>query len=199
MLLAGMLLGCNRSGVVMPETYGPRPPHEGSSPYSDRVIAYVPAPGQFINDAMVGFDGNETGPQAALEYADRRLHSVDASLRGMVSLGGFGGYIVVGFDHSIQASGGYGGYDFSITGNQFSGSSEPGVVWVMPDENGNGEPDDGPWYELRGAYSDSSVRSYSVTYYRPDREDTAVRWRDSEGHEGEIARVSSHPQSYYPK
>ena len=148
---------------------------------------------------MVGFDGNETGPQAALEYADRRLHSVDASLRGMVSLGGFGGYIVVGFDHSIQASGGYGGYDFSITGNQFSGSSEPGVVWVMPDENGNGEPDDGPWYELRGAYSDSSVRSYSVTYYRPDREDTAVRWRDSEGHEGEIARVSSHPQSYYPK
>lgn len=26
-------------------------------------------------------------------------------LRGMVSLGGFGGYIVVGFDHSIQASG----------------------------------------------------------------------------------------------
>ena len=199
MLLAGMLLGCNRSGVVMPETYGPRPPHEGSSPYSDRVIAYVPAPGQFINDAMVGFDGNETGPQAALEYADRRLHSVDASLRGMVSLGGFGGYIVVGFDHSIQASGGYGGYDFSITGNQFSGSSEPGVVWVMPDENGNGEPDDGPWYELRGAYSDSSVRSYSVTYYRPDREDAAVRWRDSEGHEGEIARVSSHPQSYYPK
>ena len=157
MLLAGMLLGCNRSGVVMPETYGPRPPHEGSSPYSDRVIAYVPAPGQFINDAMVGFDGNETGPQAALEYADRRLHSVDASLRGMVSLGGFGGYIVVGFDHSIQASGGYGGYDFSITGNQFSGSSEPGVVWVMPHENGNGEPDDGPWYVLRGAYSDSAV------------------------------------------
>ena len=65
--MAGMLLGCNRSGVVMPETYGPRPPHEGSSPYSDRVIAYVPAPGQFINDAMVGFDGNETGPQSALE------------------------------------------------------------------------------------------------------------------------------------
>ena len=97
---------------------------------------------------MVGFDGNETGPQAALEYArpqPERPHSVDASLRGMVSLGGFGGYIVVGFDHSIQASGGYGGYDFSITGNQFSGSSEPGVVWVMPDENGNGEPDDGPW------------------------------------------------------
>ena len=61
-----------------------------------------PLRGQFINDAMVGFDGNETGPQAALEYADRRLHSVDASLRGMVSLGGFGGYIVVGFDHSIQ-------------------------------------------------------------------------------------------------
>ena len=198
MLLAGMLLGCNRSGVVMPETYGPRPPHEGSSPYSDRVIAYVPAPGQFINDAMVGFDGNETGPQAALEYADRRLHSVDASLRGMVSLGGFGGYIVVGFDHSIQASGGYGGYDFSITGNQFSGSSEPGVVWVMPDENGNGEPDDGPWYELRGAYSDSSVRSYSVTYYRPDSPGQPVAWTDNEGGSGQVDYLPAfHTQDYY--
>ncbi|MFR7708497.1 MAG: hypothetical protein ACLUZZ_05365 [Alistipes inops] len=38
-----------------------------------------------------------------------------------------------------------------------------------------------------GAAPDSSVRSYSVTHYRPDREDAAVRWRDSEGHEGEIA------------
>src|SRR5699024_10276137 len=137
-LLAGALLGCNRSGVVMPETYGPRPPHEGSSPYSDRVIAYVPAPGQFINNDMVGFGGDEATGQDALDYADRRLHASDASQRGMVSLGGFGGYIVVGFDHSIQASGGYSGYDFSITGNQFSGSSEPGVVWVMPDTNGNG-------------------------------------------------------------
>lgn len=197
-LLAGALLGCNRSGVVMPETYGPRPPHEGSSPYSDRVIAYVPAPGQFINNDMVGFGGDEATGQDALDYADRRLHASDASQRGMVSLGGFGGYIVVGFDHSIQASGGYSGYDFSITGNQFSGSSEPGVVWVMPDTNGNGLPDDGPWYELRGACDGESVRGYSVTYYRPSEEDAPVRWRDSDGREGEIERVTAHTQAYYP-
>ena len=172
-----------------------RPATPSSEVSWTKVYEYTPAPGQFINELVSGgFTGAETTPEAAVAYAEERLRKGT-----WVSLGGWGGYIVVGFDHSIQASGGYGGYDFSITGNQFSGSSEPGVVWVMPDENGNGEPDDGPWYELRGAYSDSSVRSYSVTYYRPDREDAAVRWRDSEGHEGEIARVSSHPQSYYPK
>lgn len=198
LLLAGTVSGCNRSGVVMPDTYGPRPPHEGSSPYSDRVIAYCPAPGQFLNSPLMGFDGSERTPQAALEYADRRLHASESSERGMLSLGGFGGYVVVGFDHSIQASGGYGGYDFSIAGNQFSGSSEPGVVWVMPDTNGNGLPDDGAWYELRGAFYDTSLRDYSVTYYRPREEDEPVRWRDSEGREGVIERVSAHPQGYYP-
>ncbi|MFR7708496.1 MAG: hypothetical protein ACLUZZ_05360 [Alistipes inops] len=41
-----------------------------------------------------------------MEYADRRPHR-RCFFAGMVSLGGFGGYIVVGFDHSIQASGGW--------------------------------------------------------------------------------------------
>lgn len=61
-----------------------------------------------------------------------------------VSLGGWGGYIVVGFDHSIDnSSSGYkGGYNFSITGNAFKGSSEPGIVYVMQDTNGNTLPDD---------------------------------------------------------
>lgn len=59
-----------------------------------------------------------------------------------VSLGGWGGYIVVGFDHSIENSDeGYrDGYNFSIQGNQFKGSSEPGIVWVMQDTNGNTLP-----------------------------------------------------------
>lgn len=191
-------IACNRSSVVMPDAYGPRPPVAASSPYSDRVIEYVPAPGQFLNNTMVGFDGSETGGEAALRYADRRLHSQDKSERGMISLGGFGGYVTVGFDHSIQAVGGYGGYDFSITGNQFSGSSEPGVVWVMPDENGNGEADDGEWYELRGEYYEESRREYSVTYFRPENSSDPVKWRDSEGTEGEITRVAAHAQGYFP-
>jgi hypothetical protein len=58
------------------------------------------------------------------------------------SLGGWGGYIVFGFDHSVEnGSGG----DLYIRGNAFEGNSEAGVVWVMQDENGNGLPDD-TWY-----------------------------------------------------
>lgn len=73
----------------------------------------------------------------------------------MVSLGGFGGYIVVGFDHTIENKSGL--CDFRVLGNAFYangasdyGSSEPGVIQVCYDANGNGLPDDG-WYEIAGS------------------------------------------------
>ena len=109
----------------------------------NRVCEYTPAPGQFINELKTGgFDGTQTTPETAIAYAEERMREVN-----WVSLGGFGGYIIVGFDHSIQNSG---DYDIGILGNSFSGSSEPGIVWVMQDENGNGEADD-TWYELAGS------------------------------------------------
>ncbi|MFR7812460.1 MAG: hypothetical protein ACLU4N_26295 [Butyricimonas faecihominis] len=37
----------------------------------------------------------------------------------------------------------YEGYDLPLR-NAFDGSSEPGIVWVMQDVNGNGLPD--VWY-----------------------------------------------------
>ncbi len=57
---------------------------------------------------------------------------------------------------------------FFHSGNAFDTSSEPGVVWVMQDVNGNGEPDD-EWYELRGSETgkEGTVSGYAVTYYRP--------------------------------
>lgn len=195
---AVLVVACNKSRVVMPELEGPRPPQEDSSPYSDRVIEYRPAPGQFINNTMMGFTGSEATAEDLRLYADQRLHPSDGSAARMISLGGFGGYVVVGFDHSIQATGSCEGYDFSVTGNQFSGSSEPGVVWVMPDENGNGLPDDGEWYELQGRYAAEARHNYAVTYYRPEADDQPVRWSDSEGNEGEIERVPTHEQAYYP-
>ena len=78
----------------------------------------------------------------ACTYAEERINQT-----AYVSLGGFGGYIIVGFDHSIVNDG---DYNIAITGNAFDGSSEPGIVWVMQDENGDGLPND-TWYELRGS------------------------------------------------
>ena len=86
-----------------------------------------------------------------------------------VSLGSFGGYVIVGFDHSIPNKG---GYDFAIQGNAFlsdqGGSNEPGIVWVMQDVNGNGLPDD-EWYELKGSETGngSTIQDYEVTYRCP--------------------------------
>ena len=47
---------------------------------------------------------------------------------GLVGLGAFGGYIIVGFDHSIVNVAEE--YDFKVYGNAFANSAEPGIVMV---------------------------------------------------------------------
>ena len=157
-----------------------------------KVFDYTPAPGQFINELKTGgFDGTQTTMEAAIAYAEQRM-----SNENWVSLGGFGGYIVVGFDHSIDNSG---DYDLGILGNSFAGSSEPGIVWVMQDENGNGEPDD-TWYELAGSETGKAetVQNYAVTYYRPTGAMMPVQWTDNLGNYGEVDYLKQfHRQDYY--
>ncbi len=166
----------------------------GSLAEQSAIYEYFPAPGQYIGDSALGFSGEELTHAAALSYAEQRLASAE-----VVSLGGFGGYIVVGFDHSVVNR--TSEYDFAIYGNAFDGGSEPGVVWVMQDLNGNGEPDD-QWYELRGSQSEdaSTIQEYEVTYYRPTAAQQSVEWLDSEGESGTITYYGAyHSQdSYYP-
>lgn len=169
-----------------------RPQGASSSLNFNKVYEYTPAPGQFINELRTGgFDGTQTTREAAVEYAKRRMEA-----NKWVSLGAFGGYIVVGFDHSIAASG---DYDFAILGNSFDGSSEPGVVWVMQDENRNGKPDD-TWYELRGSETgaEGTIQNYEVTYYRPAGPAMSVQWIDNMGGSGDINYLKNfHNQEYY--
>ena len=133
---------CNSDDVITEELEDHyRAKTETSVAEQTIVFEYTPAPGQFINETNTGgFDGTQTTPEAAVAYATQRMKE-----KNFVSLGGFGGYIVVGFDHSIDNTG---SYDFGVEGNSFKGSSEPGIVWVMQDENGNGKPDD-TWFELK--------------------------------------------------
>ncbi len=166
----------------------------------NKVYEYTPAPGQFINELKTGgFDGTQTTPEAAVAYAEARMSQTKDNGEPnpiWVSLGGFGGYIVVGFDHSIDNSG---DYDLGILGNSFSGSSEPGIVWVMQDENGNGLPDD-TWYELAGSETGKSetIQNYSVTYYRPSGPKMPVQWSDNMGNSGEVDYLKQfHQQDYY--
>ena len=169
-----------------------RPKNGASQADWNKVFEYTPAPGQFINELKTGgFDASHTNPEAAITYAEGRLIN-----NNWISLGGFGGYVVVGFDHSISNSR---SYDLGIVGNAFDGSSEPGVVWVMQDENGNGYPDD-TWYELAGSETGKfeTYRDYAVTYYRPSGTGMPVQWTDNYGNSGEIDYLAQfHDQDYY--
>jgi len=180
---------------------------ESVSPYISRVYEYRPAPGQFINTLPAYEEGDteETMAQKAEEcLADNK--------QVMISLGGFGGYVVFGFDHEVLNVAGQ--YDMKILGNSFysatqkegdplGGSSEPGIVMVSRDDNGNGLPDD-EWYELAGSEetNEQTRFGYTITYYRPDESTPAseyIRWTDSEGVTGYIPKNSFHSQPYYPE
>lgn len=154
------------------------------------ILEYTPAPGQFINGTMAGFD-NVGSEAASLRYATGRLAS-----NNWVSLGGWGGRIVAAFAEPVPNTG---GYDLYVKGNQFDTSSEPGVVWVAQDVDGDGAPND-TWYELRGSDYDNAetIRGYEITYTRPAEADGAVAWRDNAGGSGTIDRMKEHTQAYYP-
>lgn len=170
-----------------------------SQPFANEVFEYLPAPGQFINDTTMfgGFTGSETTQSAANKYAADKLKNHFA-----LSLGAFGGFITVGFDHSVEAGE---GFDFSIEGNAYNsadgGSNEPGIVWVMQDVNGNGLPDD-EWYELRASDYDNpaTIHNYSVTYYRPEADAMPIRWTSSTGESGQVEymRLAHKQPTYYP-
>lgn len=117
---------------------------------------------------------------------------------GLVSLGGYGGYITFHFDHPVVNVSGEA--DFLIRGNAFEGNSEPGIVMVSEDVNGNGLPDD-PWYELSGSADVDSVGKvvygYEITYTANALSD--IPWTDNQGHNGVLARNQFHAQEYFPQ
>lgn len=179
MSLLALVYSCKKSKEVEPEVK--------QSPYISKIIEYRPAPGQFINDPSYG----------TLDKAKSLIGTVD---NGLLSLGGFGGYIVFGFDHAIQNGN---GHDLGIFGNPLIGVgmewSESGIVCVMQDVNKNGLPDDGEWLELAGSEyaSAETIKNYKITYYKPTAGED-IKWTDSRGETGYILKNGFHLQGWYP-
>lgn len=172
---------------------GGTPAPEGATAYITKVFDFMPAVGQFTNQlpAYVEGDTQETMNQKVLA-------AIGNGKKGMVSLGGWGGYVVVGFDHTIENRAGL--RDFRVLGNAFyaasnpdpnapvGGSCEPGIIMVAYDKNKNGVPDDDEWYEIAGSAHEDPMqepwydkakqagnnvnlyRNYEITYYRPETE-----------------------------
>ena len=159
-------------------------PYAGTERFS--VMEFVAAPGQFVNS---GYDA--TTYEEASAYAQKRLNEGN-----YVSLGGFGGYLTVACNHSIVSSNG--DYDFCVFGNPFDGSSEPGIVYVMQDENGDGLPND-TWYEVKGSETDKpgTIQDYAITYYRSEK--SAIRWSDNQNNNGSMGFINHGTSSMYPK
>lgn len=168
------------------------------SPFISEVYDYLPAPGQFVN-LLPETDETDT-PASVLAKVKEEI--CGEATPGVITLGGFGGYVIFGFDHPVVNLPGE--YDFKIYGNAtisssqpYGGSCEPGVVWVSVDENGNGLPDD-RWYQLAGSeYNNAAtIHNISITY----RREKPVSWStDNPARpEGTVPQNQFHPQSYWP-
>jgi len=150
------------------------------SPFIYKVYDYLPGMGQFVNELPKYEEGDDAAAMCRKCEA-----AIGNNAGGMVSLGGWGGYITFGFDHPVEN---LDGYDIRILGNAYYmvgsdtyGSSEPGIVLVSVDENANGVPDDA-WYELKGSLYDKQVYT-SRTYTRA----------------GDTLQNPFHTQPYYPQ
>lgn len=150
------------------------------------VFEFTPAPGHQVNGYKHTGDMIRDG--ASMQEACDTVLS-HWRKQWMVSLGAQGGYVVAGFDHNVVNS--HGDYDLTIKGNPYSYQSEPGIIWVSMDDNGNGLPDD-PWYELKGSEygTENETLNYAITYYKPTGPNQDIRWVDNQGGEGIVPRLN---------
>ncbi len=138
-----------------------------SSSYITKVFDYVYAPGQHALLAKKTDTSNLIGEPT--------------NDKGFLYLGGFGGYVVAGFDHNVLNGDNFDFEVFALKG----ASPEPGIVYVMSDSNNDGLPND-TWYELKGNQFANSKRHYWVRYYKSISDTTNITWKDSEGSHGEL-------------
>lgn len=187
------------------------------SPYLSKVYEFRPAPGQFVNE-LPAYEKGDTEKEMCKKVEE----CISGKNEVLVSLGGYGGYVTFGFDHTVINV--KGKKDFAIYGNAFysdvsdydnakGGSSEPGIVMVSYDWNMNGKPDD-DWYELAGSeyHKMTTTKGYKITYHRPDTLKKPVTdasgtltdveyipWKDNRGATGYVSKNMYHKQYYYPK
>ncbi|MDE7427278.1 MAG: PKD domain-containing protein [Muribaculaceae bacterium] len=167
------------------------------------VLEYNPAPGQFINELPPYTDGDDAAAMATA--AQKRLND-----RNIISLGALGGNITLRLERPIANIPGT--PNLRVCGNAYLsgtmpdgtpyGSAEPGIVEVMEDSNGNGIPDDGPWFMLRGSEYER-MQKVTVSYLRPDSHQGDIFYtltgEDGTTETGVLPHQNTyHEQPYYP-
>jgi hypothetical protein len=125
------------------------------SPFATRVLEYAPSPGQFVNVAAFNDPGRALGPPNG-------GGTLSPSNTSVVTLGGFGGSITLGFDHlvldELPSATNPHGLDLIVFGNAFWVGGDPtrrfaelAIIEVSRDTNANGLADDA-WFVIRGSH-----------------------------------------------
>ena len=152
---------------------------ETAVPVKVTVIEYMPAPGQFVNELPEAEPGDS--------YAEVLEEANEDIADGVpVSLGAFGGYIVMKTEAPVAGR-------FRIVGNAISNGSEPGIVSVSADGK--------EWFDIAGEHFDE-VKEVTVTYKRPEAgspDDKYIAYTVSDGTSGYIPYIPAfHTQPYFP-
>ncbi|UTN02678.1 hypothetical protein L0669_15245 [Flavobacterium bizetiae] len=133
------------------------------NPYITSIFDFDPAPGMFANDLYKdGFKKEDM-----LRTALGRINETNVGYQ--LDLGGFGGSIIVGFDHTVVNVAGQS--DFRIYGGDLTDKANPpapGIVYVAYDKNGNGKPDEDEWYEIAGSQHTkaNTTKNFKITYHK---------------------------------
>ncbi|PBJ16015.1 hypothetical protein [Flavobacterium sp. ACN6] len=137
------------------------------NPYITRIFDFDPAPGMFANDIYKEGNSKEDVMKTALGRIS------ETNVGYLLDLGGFGGSIVVGFDHTVVNVPGTS--DFRVYGGDVTNSAvakanppAPGLIYVAYDKNKNGKPDADEWYEIVGSQhaKSNTVKNFKVTYHK---------------------------------
>ena len=141
---------------------------KAETPFASSVVDFSPAPGEFVNDPNFNDPPRALGPPSGAGTSAPNNMSV-------VSLGGFGGYIVLGFDHTVvdDPLNPY-GMDAIVFGNAFWIGGDPDRHWaecatieISLDEDGNGEADD-TWYLIPGSHIPDPTGQFLVVTWDDD-------------------------------
>ena len=138
------------------------------NPYITSIFDFAPAPGMFANEFYTVGNSKTQVMQIALSKIN------ETSTAKPIDLGGFGGSIVIGFDHTIINIAGQ--KDFRVFGGDISNPTvpkgnppAPGLIYVAYDKNKNGKPDEDEWYEIIGSQhtKGNTIKNFKITYYKP--------------------------------
>lgn len=135
------------------------------SPAGTGTDAYLPAPGQFVNEGVT------SGGWGDIYDSNGNLKAFKGNMVSTgVSHGYFGGYTVIDFGEdnllTNDNSNPY-GIDFIVYGNAFDGNSEPGCIQVSRDKN--------TWYDIAGSlhYDSATQLDREAIYTNPTPTDNA--------------------------